>query len=439
MKRALTSIRRFSGYRRAAAARCGGAITSITPSLQTAGDSKNLWATHARKDFSTTPPLSIPEDVSNMTGEECYKRALDALEQAKIARQEEEAKRSKEQFEAWQKAQEAERKGRSRREGVAVIKTIAKQARQTSSPDQKWEKQAHFWMEKAALEHGHATALVRLGNAAMKEANAGKDEGKVRDSVNRAMDYYEMAGDKGSAEGWFNLGHLLWSENPNETGGSAVIEKDNKKSMRAFHKAIDLGDRDAMFFVGVQLLSDDEAGSSSAVVGYSSLEERYQAGLDLIERAASLEHGGALYYLSLLHLNGHDELQISPCSPEEFVKLLDSAANAGDPDALFLRGHSYYHGDDGYEQDFEAALENFLLAAEVGNSDAAVSAGAMLHQGVGVQRDQKRAFELYQMAGELGNVDGWRNVVACYALGEGVPQSEEMAKYIAKTVFKDEK
>lgn len=372
-----------------------------------------------------------------MTGEDCYQRALDALEQAKMAREQEEAKRSAEQFEAWQKAQEAETKGS--KEGVAVVKTIAKQARQASSPDQDWEEQAQYWMTKAALEHGHATALVRLGNAALEKANASKHVEAAREFAEKAMKYYQMAGEKGSAEGWFNLGHILWVEEPCQVDAAThIVKKDNEESLKAFYKAIDLGDRDALFFVGVQLLSDDEAGSSSVVEEYSSLAERYRAGLDLIERAASLEHGGALYYLSLLHLNGHDELQIPACAPEEFVSRLDAAANAGDSDALFLRGHSFYHGDDGYEQEFESALENFLAAAEAGNSDAAVSAGAMLHQGVGVQRDQRRAFELYQMAGELGNIEGWRNVVACYALGEGVPQSDEMAKYIAKTVLKED-
>jgi len=373
-----------------------------------------------------------------MTGEECYQRALDAMQQAKMAREEAEAKRSAEQFEAWQKAQEAETKGRPRKEGVAVVKTIAKQARQASqAPDKELEEQAQFWMSKAAL-HGHATALVRLGNAALEKANTSKQVAEAREYALKAMEYYEMAGEKGSAEGWFNLGHMLWAEGPSEQDGETIIvKKDNKKSMKVFYKAIDLGDRDAMFFVGVQLLSDDGAGST-ADDEYSSLAERYRAGLDLIEQAANLEHGGALYYLCLMHLNGHEELQIPACAPEEFVNRLDAAADGGDSDALFLRGHCFYHGDDGYEQSFESALENFLAAAEAGHSDAAVSAGAMLHQGVGVQRDQRRAFELYQMAGELGNIEGWRNVVACYASGEGVPRSEEMAKYIAKTVLKDE-
>jgi TPR repeat protein len=327
---------------------------------------------------------------------------------------------------------------------VAVIKTIAKQARrkQDSEADDDWDQQAQYWMEQAGLQHGHAKALVRLGNAALEEAKR-KDDAAVQRHVERAMQYYEMAGERGSAEGWFNLGHLLWTGYPNieeqgdESSHTTIIDQDKKESIKAFFKAIDLGDPDAMFFVGVQLLSDDV---DDIGIEHETTKERCQAGLELIERAAALEHGGALYYLSLLHLNGHEESNISPCEPEEFVSRLEAAAAAGDADALFLQGHCYYHGDDGHEQSFVKALDSFLAAADMGHSDAAVSAGAMLHRGVGggVDMDRRRAFELYQMAGELGNVEGWRNVVACYALGEGVPQCQQTAEYIAKTMLRDD-
>lgn len=412
--------------------------TRLLLAVQT--NERNLFSTATSSSAKRPESISYDESAA-LTGEECYQRALDALEKAETARMEAEAKRSEEQFQAWQKAQEAKSKGRSTKEGVAVVKTIAKQARQSpaSSPQEDWEQQAQYWMEQAAFQHGHATALVRLGNSALAKANSSKQVQQAREYAAQAMEYYEMAANNGSAEGAFNLGHLLWDENLTEPQNEAtrIVEKDNQKALNIFHKAIELGDLDAAFFVGVQLLSDDHEADAPIVDKYSSVTERYRAGLDLIEQAASLEHGGALYYLCLLHLNGHNELQIPPCEPGEFVERLDAAANAGDSDALFLRGHCLYHGDDGYEQDFTRALENFLAAADAGHSDAAVSAGAMLHQGVGVQRDQRRAFELYQMAGELGNVEGWRNVVACYATGEGVVQSEEMAKYIAKTVLKD--
>jgi len=438
MKSAATVLRRLGGLRRVPGRQCFCTSNLRAPpprvELHT---NKTMWAVQEYRTFSTS--ASYYQDAAGMTGEECYKRALEALEQAKNALEEEEAKRSKEQFEAWQKAQDAEANGRPTKDGVAVIKTIAKQARQQDAGHQDWEEQAEFWMKAAALDHGHAIALVRLGNTALEKANASKEIEEARQYAEKAMEYYQTAGEKGSAEGWFNFGHLLWFEDASHDATTSIVKKDNKESLDAFYKAIYLGDRDAMFFVGVQLLSDDEAGLSLAAETYGSLAERYQAGLDLIEQAASLEHGGALYYLCLLHLNGHDELQVYPCAPEEFVSRLDAAANAGDSDALFLRGHCFYHGDDGFTQNFESALENFLAAAEAGHSDAAVSAGAMLHQGIGgVTWDQRRAFELYQLAGELGNIEGWRNVVACYALGEGVPQSDEMAKHIAKTVLKDE-
>jgi TPR repeat protein len=385
------------------------------------------------------------EDTSvNLTGETCYKKAIHALEQAKLEKQEREAQRSKEQFEAWQKAQQAQHQQRPANKGVAVIKTIAKQARQRRNEEEEWMDQARFWMNKAGLEHGHAEALVRLGNDALDKAKAGVTK---EEDVKKAMEFYELAGTNGSVEGWFNLGHLLWTGYPNQEEVSTEeeeasdepktyggIKPDKKEALKAFCKSIEMGDRDAMFFVGVQLLSDENEDTG---IDCNSHTERCQKGLDLIEKAASLEHAGALYYLCLLHLNGHDELHIPPCTPEEFVRRLDIAADAGDSDALFLRGHCFYKGEEGYCQNLNEAFQNFLAAAKAGHSDAAVSAGAMLHQGVGVKRDQRRAFDLYQMAGELGNVEGWRNVVACYALGEGVPQSHEMAKYIAKTVLRD--
>jgi TPR repeat protein len=57
-------------------------------------------------------------------------------------------------------------------------------------------------------------------------------------------------------------------------------------------------------------------------------------------------------------------------------------------------------------QDFKKALDDFLQASDEGHADAAVSAGAMLHNGVGVLKDQRKAFELYQLAGELGSEEG---------------------------------
>ena len=169
-------------------------------------------------------------------------------------------------------------------------------------------------------------------------------------------------------------------------------------------------------------------------VGY---KEVIFSGLKLIEKAGEMGHGGALYYLALFYLNGEEKIKLEPCTLEEFQVMLNKAVDAGSTDAMFTRGHSYHHGTEGYPQSYKNALQDFLNAADGGNADAAVSAGAMLHIGTGAPKDQAKAFELYQHAGELGSKEGWQNVVACYMTGEGVPQSIETAQYIKDTILKE--
>lgn len=165
-------------------------------------------------------------------------------------------------------------------------------------------------------------------------------------------------------------------------------------------------------------------------------KENYLSGTKLIERAASAGHGGALYYLALLNLNGEPHIGLEPCSLEEFVERLDKAVEAGNVDARFVRANSYYHGTEGYTQNYKKALENFLQAADLGHADSAVSAGAMYHNGVGAPLDHTKAFELYQLGGELGSEEGWLNVVDCWRQRLGVPRSEATARYIEETLLK---
>ena len=101
--------------------------------------------------------------------------------------------------------------------------------------------------------------------------------------------------------------------------------------------------------------------------------ENIHSGLNLVKKAAELGHGGALYYLALLNLNGEPNIGIEPCEEAEFVELLDKACDAENSDALFTRGHSYYHGTEGYPEQPAQALNDFLKAADEGNADAAVS------------------------------------------------------------------
>jgi TPR repeat protein len=278
-----------------------------------------------------------------------------------------------------------------------------------------------------------------------------------------AAHLYEEAGKQGSPEGYYNLGHLLWDVQEKEGNDNTLGDE----AFDAFYKSMQLGDVDAIYFLAVQYLSCDENTSASSHVLYDTIDKALkkdmstseeagassieilplelesdinQTGYHLLLKAALRhEHGPAMHHLALLHqIHNHDD--------SEFCKILSRAAALGHPESLFLQGHCLYHGSDGYSEDFQAALDNFLDAAELGHVDAMVSAGAMLHGGVRtkdgksfiVERDQQRAFDLYQQAGELGSVEGWRNVVHCYATGQGVPMCLESAKHIAETMLRED-
>ena len=369
--------------------------------------------------------------------------------------------------------------------------------------NKKWDEMALYYMQHAGLIYGYAEALVQLGNEALEEANRhkkhpiakhnsfsllyphlyGKDShgkhvtiygipdhsSELADNSNieadlvefrntsssspllRALKLYKLAGERGSVDGWYNLGHLLWMGHPPGIGEltdeySTAMNKGLKpnqtEAIESFQKAIDLGDGDANFFVGVQYLAAQiSVLPKQSNLGQSKIRESDMRlyGLNLVRKAGiDLSHGGALHYLALFYRSGDEELEIPPCSDEEFCMYLDKACDAGNADAFFLRSHCLYKGEDGYEKDYGAALQGFLQSAKEGNADAAISAGAMYYQGGfngAVSRDQRRAFELYQDAAEMGSKEGWRNLVSCYSLGEGVPQCEKTARYIADTML----
>jgi TPR repeat protein len=359
---------------------------------------------------------------------------------------------------------------------------------QVNDNEDYWHKKARLYMEESALRYGYGPALVRLGNDARRKE--GEDDHSSASSSssfvdrNRCMGWkyespvrrlelileiitnngesisyvelakhlYEEAGGRGSSEGLYNLGHILWDED------------DFVSAMDAFHAAMTMDDSDALYFVAAQYLSYEEEDSVTSFL--PKVYERYgpeyvsstlrldtnmtpplslandlqRHGYVLLYHAVNKHgHGPATHHLALLcNQNGN---------VKEFCQLLSLAANGDNPDSLFLRGHCYYFGTDGHTRDMSLAFTDFIAAADGGSVDAMVSAGAMLHQGVRsddgrtiiVHRDQQRAFELYQRAGELGSIEGWRNVVSCYATGEGVKKCIDTAKYIANTMLKDDR
>ena len=407
-----------------------------------------------------------PLTLAQQEGDRCYQEAMEAFAKHEQHLEDIEQLKSQQQYEAMQKAFDQRKDNKdeevqvyqhkaNRAAGIAVVKAISKQTKkeasrvtsdsQSNTDEDFWLQQGRQLLRRAALEFKHKDALVRLGIFSLEEANRQIDEeadvdlsaspspavkislpsyhgniikaeDKMMFPIEEALLFFEMGGYYGSSAGWYNLGHLLWN------GNHPTLNPDKKNAMYAMHKATELGDADAMFFVGVHTISEGL---------------QMQNGLNLVEQSALKGHGGALYWLALLHLQGDNELGI-PADVDKFQSFLDRAAlEQENSDALFLRSNCLYFGEDNYEQNFREALKGYLKAAELGHADAAVNAGAMYYHGVCEARDLRRAFELYQVGAELGSKEGWKNVVWCYLFGEGVPKCENTANYITRTMLQD--
>ena len=353
-----------------------------------------------------------------ISGEKYYQLAKDHLKSHQQIQEEREESNRKEQY---------------KKPGIAVVKTIVKQTRgvvkknskkKDAQPEVNYMEKAQECMQIAAFVHGHNDALVSLANEALTKQDfdakkdfkyvQGRDESENVMKTNTllselndesgaraAMKLYQYAGMQGSKEALFNLGHLHWmgheSDGENEEG---TVEKNQELGLKCFENAAKLDDNDARYFLSVHYLSE------------KCIDKRLR-GLSLLENAGKNSHSGALHYLALLHRNGDQELNIEPCLTL-FCKYLDQAADGGDGDALFIRAHCMLYGEDGFEMDKRAAVQNFERAGEAGNADGFISAGAIyFHGGVEVKKDQRRAFELYQQAGEMGSIEGKMPIVIC--------------------------
>lgn len=433
--------------------------------------------------------------------DQVYQNHLKALESVKALKQERERIKNEKMFAAWQRQEEKKQQQQqstsvnqqhrsSKISGVAIVQTLAKETKKEREQESQFLQQvkdgetiAQQLLERAATL-GHGPAMVQCGNQTLQQATEQYAElSKAADDLaneeweqkathicsllDRTMEWYRTAGEQGgagAAEAWFNLGNLWWTGFPvddsirmhkstSSTSRQWLVPANREMALECFERAMALGDTDAMYFLGVERLSEevdrDEEDGHTDEKKEKALQLA-QSGWQLIQRAAAMGHSEALYYQAVMYLNGHAALKLAP-SLHEFVSSLDAAVDAGSAEAAFLRGHCWYAGQDGYERHVRRALDDWIKAALEGNhADASISAGALLHQGFRddnndhgdaggpLVQDQERAFQLYQHAGELGSREGWRNVVACYATGEGVPQSNELAKYIAETMLKDE-
>jgi len=96
---------------------------------------------------------------------------------------------------------------------------------------------------------------------------------------------------------------------------------------------------------------------------------------------------------------------------------------AGMPTWTVLGGgyQSYLKGD------YDAAYEEWLPLAELGDVEAQFNLGVMYDEGAGVDQDLAIAADWYQKAAEQGFIDAQANLGLMYYRGQGVPRDHEKA------------
>ncbi|KAF9089364.1 hypothetical protein BGX29_012098 [Mortierella sp. GBA35] len=120
--------------------------------------------------------------------------------------------------------------------------------------------------------------------------------------------------------------------------------------------------------------------------------------------------------------------KIQPQAPQEhtdpatknFARTMASVT-LGDKDVQVTLGDMYRDGV-GVPQDYRAAMDWYLKAAEQGQADAQFNVGIMFANGQGVPKDYSRAMDWYRKAADQGNAAAQFNIGILYRNGQGMPQ-----------------
>jgi len=101
-----------------------------------------------------------------------------------------------------------------------------------------------------------------------------------------------------------------------------------------------------------------------------------------------------------------------PTSNEEAVERTKNRVKVGDAIAIYNLGAYYHHGEAGFSQDYDKALELWQQAGKLGYATAYYNIGICYYNGEGVEMDKKKARHYLELAAIGGNVKARHNLGA---------------------------
>lgn len=168
---------------------------------------------------------------------------------------------------------------------------------------------------------------------------------------------------------------------------------------------------------------------------YHSLAESYRSGssqdlqkaVELLEKAAKLDHAEATYNLALCYKDGKGLEK----DHKKAVEYLEKAAKLNHIEAMYHLGSAYGFAASDFTvpQDFKKAAEWFEKAAQFNHPSALLSLGEVHRYGLnGAAQDREKAFQCFEKAVQFGNHKALFSLASCYELGDGVKKDRKKAE-----------
>jgi TPR repeat protein len=101
---------------------------------------------------------------------------------------------------------------------------------------------------------------------------------------------------------------------------------------------------------------------------------------------------------------------------------LETEADAGDPDAMYMLGNCYAYGNH-VPINIRKALDLWMAAALQGHAGAVFRIGMCYALGTCVPHDTETAVQMWRRAAADGCTEAMHTLGICHLNGEGVPQS----------------
>ncbi|MEP4888992.1 MAG: SEL1-like repeat protein [Aliiglaciecola sp.] len=283
--------------------------------------------------------------------------------------------------------------------GLAIIEELAQQGYAKAQLDygilytfshfgiSKDRKKAVYWYQQAA-QQGEPNALYNL-------ALAYRFGRGVKRDLSQAVEYFQQSLDAGFQLAGCRLGDLYGDE----------VEKRNYDLAVKFYE---------------QVIDDPQSSAkeiASCAYGLAFIEidhhKNVPLGIQRFKQAAQLGDKDALFELGVIYRAG----ELVEKNIKQSIAYYVQAVNKGSFRAAANLGYIYEHGE-GVPVDLERAVNFYQFSARGGNPTGQNNYATALRYGNGVEKDLESAISWYQKAASQGNGFAAENLADIYYLGE---------------------